>query len=169
MKKSKLLAVCTAAVIGLGCMAGCSKDDSSSDSVEDKTVYYNAEDIDTGWTWGNAQIVGGGFIPGIVYNPTEEHVLYARTDMGGAYRWNAETSRWDCITDCIGAEDWNLNGIESIATDPVEPNRVYMACGTYSNQGNGAIFVSEDYGSNWVKVDLPFGLGGNEVGRGAGE
>lgn len=169
MKKSKLLAVCTAAVIGLGCMAGCSKDDSSSDSGEDKTVYYNAEDIDTGWTWGNAQIVGGGFIPGIVYNPTEENVLYARTDMGGAYRWNAETSRWECITDCIGAEDWNLNGIESIATDPVEPSRVYMACGTYSSQGNGAIFVSEDYGSNWVKVDLPFGLGGNEVGRGAGE
>ncbi len=170
MKTGRIISAVCAAVMCLGCMAGCSNDDSSSNGdKEDTKTYYNGEDIDTGWTWGNAQIVGGGFIPGIVYNPTEQDVAYVRTDMGGAYRWDKEAQQWDCITDCIGAEDWNLNGIESVATDPVEPNRVYLACGTYSTQGNGAIFVSEDYGSNWVKVDLPFGLGGNEVGRGAGE
>lgn len=169
MKLRRIIAAICAASICIGCISGCAGDDSSSDSEAETVNYYNGKDVDTGWTWSNAQIVGGGFIPGIVYNPTEEGVAYAKTDMGGAYRWNKETSRWDCITDCIGADDWNLNGIESVATDPIEPNRVYLACGTYSNLGKGAIFVSEDYGSNWVKVDLPFGLGGNEVGRGAGE
>lgn len=178
MKAKRIIAAATAAAACLCCLSSCGgkKDGSSSPANNDSggssagnSVYYNGEDIDTGWTWGNVQIVGGGYIPGIVYNPTEEGVAYVRTDMGGAYRLNTETGRWDCITDCIGAEDWNYNGIESVATDPVEPNRVYLACGTYSSQGNGAIFVSEDYGSNWIKVDLPFGLGGNEVGRGAGE
>lgn len=174
MKATKIIAAAAAAATCLGCLSSCGgkKDSSSSGSTpsaENTANYYNGEDLDTGWTWGNAQIVGGGYIPGIVYNPTEEGVAYVRTDMGGAYRLNAETNRWECITDCIGADDWNLNGIESVATDPVEPNRVYLACGTYSSMGNGAIFVSDDYGSNWVKVDLPFGLGGNEVGRGAGE
>lgn len=185
MKKhlKKAAAAATAAMIGLCCLTACgNKDGSSSGAADpaadsndsgsspaDDNLYYNGQDIDTGWKWGNVQIVGGGYIPGIIYNRTAENVAYVRTDMGGAYRLNAETGRWDCITDCIGADDWNLNGIESIATDPVEPNRVYLACGTYSGSGNGAIFVSEDYGDNWIKVDLPFGLGGNELGRGAGE
>lgn len=176
MRSTRIIATVMAAATCLSCMTSCGgkKDGSSSPEGTDgentnNIAYYNGEDIDTGWTWGNVQIVGGGYIPGIVYNPTEEGVAYVRTDMGGAYRLNADTNRWECITDCIGADDWNLNGIESVATDPVEPNRVYLACGTYSSAGNGAIFVSDDYGSNWIKVDLPFGLGGNEVGRGAGE
>ncbi len=176
MKRRNLLrcaAVMLAAVTAAGCMASCAgKDNSSSGGEGEKKEdvhYYNGEDIDTGWTWGNVQIVGGGYIPGIIYNPTEEGLAYLRTDMGGAYRLNKETKRWECITDCIGADDWNLNGIESIATDPVEPNRVYITCGTYMSQGSGAILSSSDYGENWVKTDLPFGVGGNELGRGAGE
>lgn len=94
--------------------------------------------------------------------------MYARTDMGGAYRYNKETQSWESITDFIGGDDWNLNGAESIATDPIEPNRVYMALGTYSNS-NGAILYSYDYGDNWTRVDLPFGNGANEVGRSTGE
>lgn len=174
MKKLISGALCIAAAAGIVCFASCGKSgDSSSrqpsDGEKPADDYYNGQAVDTGWTWDNVQIVGGGYIPGIVYNPTEEGVAYVRTDMGGAYRLDSETGRWKCITDCIGGEDWNYNGIESVATDPVEPNRVYLACGTYTNQGNGAIFISEDYGDNWIKVDMPFGIGGNDLGRGAGE
>ena len=48
-----------------------------------------------GYTWRNVEIVGGGFVPGIIFNPTERDLIYARTDIGGAYRWNQATQPLD--------------------------------------------------------------------------
>ncbi|MFI9366171.1 RICIN domain-containing protein [Kitasatospora sp. NPDC053057] len=124
-----------------------------------------------GYSWHNAQIVGGGFVTGFVFNPTRKDLLYARTDVGGAYRWDATAGQWISLTDWIGGNDWNLLGIESLATDPVDPNRVYLASGTYTNDwaGNGAILRSTDQGKTFQRTDLPFKLGGNEDGRSMGE
>ena len=71
--------------------------------------------------WKNAQVVGGGYVTGLVFNPREKGLLYARTDMGGAYRWDAGAEQWIPLTDWIGEKDWNLLGIDSLATDPVDP------------------------------------------------
>ena len=50
-------------------------------------------------TWTNARMGGGGgFVPGIVFHPTEPGVAYARTDIGGIYRLNDDDS-WTPITD----------------------------------------------------------------------
>lgn len=175
MKISKVIALSCSCILAVSAFAGCSKDKENSSSKKSsdnsstaETQYYNAQPKETGWEWGNVEIVGGGFVPNIIYNPTEEGLVYCRTDIGGAYKLNKETNRWECITDFIGGDDWNYMGIESIATDPVEPNRVYIAAGTYSSSA-GAIFYSDDYGENWGIFELPFGCGGNEVGRGAGE
>ena len=35
------------------------------------------------YTWRNVQIVGGGFVPGIIFNQTEPGLVYARTDIVG--------------------------------------------------------------------------------------
>ena len=125
------------------------------------------------YSWKNVKIGGGGgFIPGIIFNPTEEGLVYCRTDMGGVYRRDKETEEWIPLTDWVSPDEWNLLGGESIATDPVEPNRVYVAAGTYTNSWtnmNGYILCSEDYGDTWERVELPFKFGGNMPGRSVGE
>ena len=123
------------------------------------------------YTWKSVQIVGGGFVDGIVFHPTAKGVRYARTDMGSAYRWNPQTRRWDPLLDWVPYEDLNLMGVESIALDPADPDRVYLACGTYTNAGtpNGAILRSKDRGQTFERTNVPFKFGGNEDGRGNGE
>jgi len=123
------------------------------------------------YVWNNAQVVGGGYVTGLVFNAREKGLLYARTDMGGAYRWDPAAGQWIPLTDRFGEKDWNLLGIDSLATDPVAPDRLYVAAGTYTNSwaGNGALLRSTDRGRTFQRTDLPFKLGSNEDGRGAGE
>src|SRR5262245_36215456 len=124
------------------------------------------------YSWRNAEIAGGGFVPGIIFNPTERDLIYARTDIGGAYRWTESTQRWTPLLDWVGWSDWGYNGVHSMATDPVQTNRVYAAVGMYPNgwdPNNGAILRSTNKGDSWQVTPLPFKLGGNMPGRGMGE
>ncbi|WP_275412983.1 cellulose binding domain-containing protein [Rugosimonospora africana] len=124
------------------------------------------------YSWKNVNIGGGGFIPGIIFNQAQRNLVYARTDIGGAYRWNQSTSRWVPLLDWVGSDNWGYNGVVSLATDAVDPNRVYVAAGMYTNSwdpNNGAILRSTDQGNSWQVTPLPFKLGGNMPGRGMGE
>ncbi|MEK3735555.1 X2-like carbohydrate binding domain-containing protein [Paenibacillus sp. FSL E2-0230] len=124
------------------------------------------------YTWKSVVTgAGGGFVPGIIFNQTEPDLIYARTDIGGAYRWNQATSSWVSISDSVGWVDWNKNGVDALATDPIDPNKVYMATGTYTNHwdNNGQIMRSNDRGNTWQTTPLPFKVGGNMPGRSAGE
>ena len=114
------------------------------------------------YRWENVEIVGGGFVSGILYHPKQENLIYARTDIGGAYRWDPKTKRWVQLLDWIQRPDWNLYGVESIGLDPTDPKRLYLALGTYTNSwaGNGAILRSTDQGRTFQRTDLPFKLGG---------
>ncbi|MFZ0632011.1 MAG: hypothetical protein WA399_09190 [Acidobacteriaceae bacterium] len=123
------------------------------------------------YIWKNAQIVGGGFVSGIVFDPTVPGLRYARTDIGGAYRWDNPAHRWLPLLDWIGAKDLNLMGVASIAIDPSDPNRVYLACSTYTNASapDGAILRSATRGRTFHITPVPFKFGANEDGRGNGE
>lgn len=120
------------------------------------------------YQWESVPIVGGGFVPGIIFHPTAPGVRYCRTDMGGAYRWNDTDRRWEQLLDWVSLNEANLQGVESIAIDPNDPLHVMMACGTYTRT-NGSMLTSHDGGKTWLRTDVPFGMGGNENGRGNGE
>jgi xyloglucan-specific exo-beta-1,4-glucanase len=123
-------------------------------------------------TWRSVKFGGGGYVTGLIFHPTSPHVLYARTDIGGAYRWNQQTSSWVPITDGagFGAAESFYHGIESIAVDPTNDQLVYMAAGMYNSaDATGRLYISRDRGDHWTHVDLPFSTGGNNNGRAMGE
>ena len=120
------------------------------------------------YVWRNVVMGGGGFVTGIIPHPRQKGLMYARTDVGGVYRWDDQTQRWIPITDWLGMADASLTGIESIAVDPNDPQRVYVAAGIY-NWGNAAILRSDDRGKTFRRTDVPFKMGGNESGRFNGE
>ena len=127
---------------------------------------------DRGYTWRNVEIVGGGFVPGIIFNQSEPGLVYCRTDIGGAYRWDGRRSRWIPLLDWVGFDNWGYTGVSGLATDAADPDRVYVAAGIYTNQwdpNNGAILRSRDRGETWKISPLPFKLGGNMPARGIGE
>src|SRR5687768_16713455 len=79
------------------------------------------------YRWRTVTIGGTGFITGVLFHPQVKGLAYARTDIGGAYRWDASTARWVALTDQLGWDDWNLLGVEAIALDPSNSSRVYLA------------------------------------------
>ena len=121
------------------------------------------------YAWKNVAIKGGGFVSGIITSPVLPGLVFARTDVGGAYRYDPVGKRWMAITDWVGRNNSNLLGIESIAPDPVDPNRVYMAAGMYVTAGNGSILSSTDMGQTWVQNNISAPMGGNADGRSMGE
>src|SRR5690606_29589782 len=123
------------------------------------------------YQWRNVAIGGGGFVSGLVFHPAEPGLLYARTDIGGAYRWESDARRWTPLLDWMGEGDRGRFGVESLALDPSDPDRLYLAVGTYLHErgAEGAILRSRDRGASFERTQLPFKFGGNEQGRGNGE
>ena len=125
----------------------------------------------TPYAWRSAEILGGGFVSGVVYHPTQKGLVYIRTDIGGAYRLDRATGAWVALNDDLTRADGQLAGALSLAVDPNDPDRLYMAAGEYAGPyaRGGALLRSTDRGATWAKTELPVKIGGNEDGRNTGE
>ncbi len=121
-------------------------------------------------TWASAKFGGGGYVTGLIFHPTTKDLLYARTDVGGAYRWDASSSSWIPINDGFTAAEGFHHGVESIALDPTNDQRVYMVTGmSASADPTARLYISTNRGGTWTSVNLPFSAGGNNNGRAIGE
>jgi photosystem II stability/assembly factor-like uncharacterized protein len=116
-------------------------------------------------------ISGGGFVTGLSYHPSEPGLLYAYTDIGGAFRWDAVAETWVPMLDWVSHDVSHLMGIESLALDPSHPDRIYLAAGMYVQDFAplASILRSDDRGATWEVLPAPFKTGSNEPGRGIGE
>ncbi len=131
-----------------------------------------AEPAPQAYTWSTVTMGGGGLVSGLVAHPLRRGLLYARTDVGGAYRWQEDEQRWQPLTDWVGEREKGLLGVESLAVDPQDPARVFMLAGTaYWNGGRSAILRSLDAGASWRIIDVTaqWRAHGNGLGRQSGE
>lgn len=141
--------------------------------VSNKTIVLKEQKptMETKYEWKSVIAGGGGFVDGIIFHPKEKNLIYLRTDMGGAYRWNSKDKKWLPITDMFGRNNADNLGILSLALDINDLDKIYMMTGKYTQDwaGMGVLLISKDRGNNWEAVKLPFKVGGNEDGRGCGE
>ena len=123
-----------------------------------------------GYNWGNVRFDGGGFVSAVIFHPKAENLLYARTDVGGIYRFNFEAGVWVPLMDWVSENDKGLMGTEAFALDPTDPKRIYVLAGTgYFSQGRTAVLRSEDYGVTWDTSYVEMLAHGNGMGRQTGE
>ena len=66
-----------------------------------------------GYVWDSVAIGGGGFVSAVIPSRSEAGVVYARTDVGGAYRWDKRAGRWVALLDWLGDADTGLLGVDS--------------------------------------------------------
>ena len=118
------------------------------------------------YTWKNVKIGGGGgFVPNIVFNPSQKGLAFARTDIGGAYKLNSDDS-WTPLLDFVDDARWNYWGVDAIATDPVDPNRLYLVMFSFvserAHHSNELIVITIGYwdvhellgSEQWANLDL---------------
>ncbi|MGC4087187.1 MAG: sialidase family protein [Polyangiaceae bacterium] len=125
-----------------------------------------------GYRWGAVALGGGGFVSAVVASLSEKNVFFARTDVGGFYRWNEASSSWLPLTNFVSDAQTGFLGVESVALDPQAPGRVYALVGIdYFNGGKSAILRSTDNGDSFAITDVTahFKAHGNGMGRQNGE
>lgn len=186
MKYRKITAVILAVATAI-CAAGCNGNDNSGTSssgdvtssgsgdssmtTDNTTSGGNSGTPQAQFAFSQVAMGGGGFVSG-VFATSEEGLYYARTDVGGSYRYNKDTQKWEAMSYDISEEDRGLLGIDGLAFGEKDPNRVYMLAGTeYFSNGLTCLLYSDDYGKTWNRTDLTemIKAHGNGMGRGNGE
>jgi photosystem II stability/assembly factor-like uncharacterized protein len=124
------------------------------------------------YVWDSVVIGGGGFVTAVVPSRAAPGVAYARTDVGGAYRWDPRSRRWSPLLDWVAEGQTGFLGIDALAVDPRDADNLWLLAGiAYLNGGRTAILHSTDAGKTFSIVDVSsqFKTHGNGMGRQDGE
>lgn len=124
------------------------------------------------YVWDNVNIGGGGYATSILIHPAEKDLMYARSDVGGVFRWDNALHKWIPLMDSIAYLDNNLVSVDGIAIDPGNTNVIYAAAGgskwDYATKTND-LLRSADRGKTWKRTNLNKAFFGNEDWRWNGE
>lgn len=160
-KKNKIISVLTAATLlctGIG-TAG----------VTTSLHADAAESIESSMDWDTLNIAGGGFVSGII---TGDDQMYARTDVGGAYRYDYEQKKWVQLLGFLNDADRGFLSVDAMCVDPNDDDTLYLLCGcAYFSGARTVIFRSHDAGETFEEIDVTdlIQVHGNGYGRQCGE
>ena len=134
----------------LGITAACAAQTSLSDGVN--KAYAATKDISSTYDWDTLKMGGAGFVSGIVAGKSE---MYLRTDVGRAYRYDYDKSRWVQLFDFINEDDRGLLSCKGIAIDPTNDLTAYFLCGcAYFSDAKTVIYKTTDGGKTFTGVDV---------------
>jgi hypothetical protein len=108
-------------------------------------------------------IRGGGFVTGLV---VQGGSMYARTDVGGAYRFDRDNQRWEqmlttsTVTSDRRSSDYQ---VQALGAAPSDPAIVYMLVGATSDDSLGArLLRSYDGGRHWTAFPTEWYVGASD-------
>ena len=107
------------------------------------------------YDWASVPIGGGGYTTGMKIHPLNGEKRYYRTDVGGAYRWDAETSRKEQKMFSTNSSHYSVAGI---GLHPKNQDIVYLGVGRDCKTANTAILKSTDGGVNFSPVSIVGGV-----------
>lgn len=122
------------------------------------------------YTWKSIAIGGGGYVTSLIVHPQDASLLYSRTDVGGAYRWDSTNQKWVQLLDEFElSPDYNVEGMCVEPSDTTK-TKVYIATG-YNTDGIVYRSASQGASGTWVDTGLPTGveLDGNGDYRWSGD
>lgn len=107
-----------------------------------------------------------GDVNGLVIHPDIVHapnLVYARTNVGGAYRLDPRAPAWVPLLDDLRPLDSSAYYVESVAVDPSVPDDVYVVVDGQTQYDPGCtvapgqVLVSHDRGGTWTSTGTTFG------------
>lgn len=113
-----------------------------------------------------------GYVTGMVIHPDTKNapdLIYVRTDVGGAYRFDAARQKWIQLLDFANSTQSGYFNVESIAIEPNNPEIVYVSVDG-SNGGGGDILKSTNRGTSWTSMGFASKnnyIAGNDPWRGS--
>lgn len=128
---------------------------------------------ETAYCYKNLPIPGGGYVTGFLFHPKKENILYARTDIGGTYKFDYSSQKWKTLTERVSMRDLSETFPIALAINPNRPEMLYIASGIDDGRDEngkpwGKLSISSDYGESFTHRKIPFYVHGNMNGRGTG-
>lgn len=117
------------------------------------------------YNYKNVPIPGGGYVTSFCFSNSQENSLYLRTDIGGAYKFDANAKKWESLINHVTMED--LRETYPIALALGHEEELYIVSGSW-RENRAKISVTHDGGKSFRHTDLPFMAHGNLNGRGTG-
>jgi xyloglucan-specific exo-beta-1,4-glucanase len=132
------------------------------------------------WNFKSVNTQGMGYVTGLIIHPNTTlapNTIYARTDVGGVYRFDTPNQRWIPLMDNLISRDNNgpTYDVESFAIDPQSATTLYASLSGvpyYPNPAHGDIVKSTDKGQTWQSTGFLATntmINGNAEWRGTGE
>lgn len=131
-------------------------------------IHSNIVSQGISYSWYPANTGGGGYITGIVQDPLNPDIIYARCDVGGVFKTENGGKNWQACNS--GLTRWYNHSVQSIAINPKNSSIVFRCSGDMRNKTMyGGIHKSVDGGKSWKEVCTSVGYYGNGRTRMYGE
>ncbi len=179
MSRRAHIALTTAAVVACSLVAACTSSGTRPEPEPTTRVVAPSvpavSEAGSAYEWRRLPLGAGGLVTGLVIHAGSA-AMYARTDVGGAYRYEAATGTWQqmLLAGSVPDIDPTLGdySVESIAVSPADPNVVLLSVGGDDNPGQdealpttGRVLRSADGGHTWSASTNHFFISGNEDHR----